>query len=401
MLSTTSTVKQRVCILGATGSIGASTLDVIARHKNRYEIFALTANKKIAELQALCLTWHPRFVVVNDAVQARGLRDSLLSLGLSTQVLEGAESLNAVASHPDVDLVMAAIVGAAGLPPCLAAAHAGKKLLLANKEALVVGGPLLMQAVKNGGGALIPIDSEHSAIFQCLPENRHHWSQRIDHVILTASGGPFRTRPPEQMKTVTPEQACAHPNWVMGQKISVDSATMMNKALEVIEAKWLFDLAPHQIKVLIHPQSIIHSMVVCRDHSVLAQMGAPDMRVPISYGLSFPERMDSGAMLPNFTGLESLSFEAVNSEQFPCLRLAWDALMAPVGSTAILNAANEMAVNAFLAKSIRFDQIYKVNFETMNALIPPKDAGNSLESLLDLDSNARYMAKNIIKKIEM
>ncbi len=396
-----SEAKKNISILGSTGSIGVNTLDVISRHKDRFEIFALTANSKIAELQAQCLTWRPHFAVVNNPAQAKALQDFLSSQGLRTEVLSGAASLDTVASHPNVDVVMAAIVGAAGLSPCLAAARAGKKLLLANKEALVVGGALLMQAVSNGGATLLPIDSEHSAIFQCLPENRHVWGQRIDHIILTASGGPFRESSLASLAKMTPDQACAHPNWVMGRKISVDSATMMNKALEVIEAKWLFDLKPNQIKVVIHPQSIIHSMVVCRDNSVLAQTGMPDMRIPISYGLSFPERMESGAALPNFTTLENLSFQDVDSQRFPCLGLAWDALFAPVGSTAVLNAANEVAVAAFLSKSIRFDQIYHVNSETLNKVTPSGNSGESLFDLIELDNKARHVAQQIAFQLRL
>ena len=266
----------------------------MVRHPQRFEVFALSAHSRIDALLAQCLQWKPRFAVVPQAAQARDLRERLRVHGVRTEVLEGAQALCELAAHPEVDSVMAAIVGAAGLAPCLAAARAGKRLLLANKEALVVGGELFMNAVRSGGASLMPIDSEHSAIFQCLPEDRSAWPARIDHIVLTASGGPFRGRDPATLKDVTPEQACAHPNWVMGRKISVDSATMMNKALEVIEARWLFALTPEQIRVVIHPQSIIHSMVVCRDNSVLAQLGTPDMRVPIAFGLSYPERIESG-----------------------------------------------------------------------------------------------------------
>ena len=278
--------KQRIAILGATGSVGVSTLDVISRHPDRFEVFALTAHSRVDELEALCLRWKPRFAVLGDAAAAKTLQQRLRAQGLRTEVMAGDAALCELAAHAEVTTVMAAIVGAAGLAPCLAAARAGKRLLLANKEALVVGGALFMNAVKTGGATLLPIDSEHSAIFQCLPEERARWREHIDHIVLTASGGPFRSRDPAALHDITPEQAVAHPNWVMGRKISVDSATMMNKALEVIEARWLFDLAPEQVRVVIHPQSIIHSMVVCRDHSVLAQLGTPDMRVPIAYGLS-------------------------------------------------------------------------------------------------------------------
>jgi 1-deoxy-D-xylulose-5-phosphate reductoisomerase len=295
---------------------------------------------------------------------------------------------------------MAAIVGAAGLAPCLAAARAGKRLLLANKEALVVGGALFMEAVRQGGATLLPIDSEHSAIFQCLPEARASWRDRIDHIVLTASGGPFLGRDPGGLKDVTPDEACAHPNWVMGRKISVDSATMMNKALEVIEARWLFDLAPEQIRVVIHPQSVVHSMVVCRDHSVLAQLGTADMRVPIAYGLAYPERIESGAARLDLLAMGPLTFEDAGVERFPGLALAYDALRGPPGSTAVLNAANEAAVAAFLRGTIRFDQIHNVNAGTVAALVPAADAARSLEGLLDLDARARDKAAQLVKDLQ-
>ena len=393
----TSTRAQRVCILGATGSVGSNTLDVISRHPDRFEVFALTAQSRIDELFAQCARWRPRYAAVPDAALARSLRDRLSAEGISTEVLDSPQALCELASHPDVDAVMAAIVGAAGLAPCLAAAHAGKRLLLANKEALVVGGALFMSAVQAGGASLLPIDSEHSAIFQCLPEDRSQWGQRIDHILLTSSGGPFRRRDPATLATVTPDEACAHPNFAMGRKISVDSATMMNKALEVIEARWLFDLAPEQIKVLIHPQQIVHSMVVCRDNSVLAQLGTPDMRVPIAYGLSFPERIESGASRLDFGALTGLDFEPPNFARYPGLALAWDALRACEGSTTVLNAANEAAVAAFLAGAIRFDQIHSVNSETISAVQPAADATRSLKGLLELDAQARARATRLVK----
>jgi 1-deoxy-D-xylulose-5-phosphate reductoisomerase len=399
MTTTTPPIRQRVCILGATGSIGTSTLDVLSRHRDRFEVFALTAHARVDELLALCLHWHPRFAVVPGIAQARVLREAVRSAGLRTEVLEGAEALSLVAAHPEVDVVMAAIVGAAGLEPCLAAARAGKRLLLANKEALVVGGALFMEAVREGGATLLPIDSEHSAIFQCLPEDRTTWAQRIDHIVLTASGGPFRDRAPDSLRDVTPDEACAHPNWVMGRKISVDSATMMNKALEVIEARWLFDLTPERIRVVIHPQSIVHSMVVCRDNSVLAQMGTPDMRVPIAYGLSFPGRIESGAGQLDFLQLQALGFEAADPLRFPGLQLAWDTLRGAEGSTAILNAANEVAVAAFLAGSIRFDQIHAVNAGTLDAVLPLPDACRSVAGLLELDAQARRGAEAIAARL--
>ena len=393
------TGRQRVCILGATGSVGNSTLDVIARHPERFEVFALTAQSRVDELFAQCLQWRPRFAALPDPKQARALRDRLLAHNLPTDVLDGPEALCELAAHPDVDAVMAAIVGAAGLAPCLAAAAAGKRLLLANKEALVVGGALFMNTVRAGGASLMPIDSEHSAIFQCLPEDRSAWQAHIDHILLTASGGPFLTRDPASLKHVTPEEACAHPNWVMGRKISVDSATMMNKALEVIEARWLFDLAPEQIRVVIHPQSIVHSMVVCRDNSVLAQMGTPDMRVPIAYGLSHPRRIESGAGQLDFSAMSALRFEAPDMARYPGLALAWDTLRAAPGSTAVLNAANEVAVEAFLARTIRFDQIHSVNASALARVLPVAGDCDSMGALLALDARARRDALHYVKDL--
>jgi 1-deoxy-D-xylulose-5-phosphate reductoisomerase len=392
--------RQRVCILGATGSVGTSTLDVLSRHPDRFEVFALSAHSRMDELVQQCQQWRPRFAAVPHETQARELRQSFKAAGLRTEVLSGTQALCDLAAHPEVDSVMAAIVGAAGLPPCLAAARAGKRLLLANKEALVVGGALFINAVRSGGATLLPIDSEHSAIFQCLPEDRRTWGARIDHILLTASGGPFRTRDPATLKHVTPDEACAHPNWVMGRKISVDSATMMNKALEVIEARWLFELEPEQIRVVIHPQSIIHSMVVCRDNSVLAQLGTPDMRVPIAFGLSFPERIESGASQLDFGTLGSLSFSPPDHALYPGLALAWHTLRARSGSTAVLNAANEVAVAAFLGGVIRFDQIHAVNAHTLEAVIPEVDACNSIEALLDLDARARRGAEQFAKALQ-
>lgn len=389
----------RVCILGSTGSIGTSTLDVLSRHPDRFEVFALTAHHRVDELLAQCLVWKPRFAVLPEPAQVQLLQARLREAGSATAVLVGAEALCEMASHPEVDAVMAAIVGAAGLPPCLAAARAGKRLMLANKEALVVGGALFMAAVREGGALLLPIDSEHSAIFQCLPEDRSAWAGRVDHIILTASGGPFRTRDVSTLASVTPDQACAHPNWVMGRKISVDSATMMNKALEVIEARWLFDLTPEQIKVVIHPQSIVHSMVVCRDNSVLAQLGTPDMRVPIAFGLSFPERMVSGAGLLDFPALVGLNFEAADMRRYPGLQLAWDTLRGPEGSTAVLNAANEVAVAAFLEGAIGFDRIHEVNARSLDTVRPELGECASIEGLLELDARARRDALQHAHKV--
>lgn len=398
MSSSSIVAQQRVCILGSTGSIGASTLDVLSRHPGLFDVFALTAQSRIDELFAQCVTWKPRFAVV-PADHAPALRGRLRDAGLRTEVLEGAKGLCEIAGHPDVDSVMAAIVGAAGLAPCLESARRGKRLLLANKEALVVGGALFMRAVKEGGATLLPIDSEHSAIFQCLPEDRTTWADRIDHIVLTASGGPFRTRDPATLHDVTPEQACAHPNWVMGRKISVDSATMMNKALEVIEARWLFDLLPEQIRVVIHPQSIIHSMVVCRDNSVLAQLGTPDMRVPIAFGLSCPARISSGASALDFLSLAELRFEAADFTRYPGLQLAWDSLQAPEGTTAVLNAANEVAVESFLGGAIRFDQIHRVNASVLDEVVPQPGATGSLDGLLALDAQARRAAQAQVKEL--
>ena len=391
-------VKQRIAILGASGSIGVNTLDVVARHPERFEVFALTAHQRIAELEAQCLRFKPRFAALADASAANDLRGRLRGQGVATEVLSGEGALVELAAHPEVTTVMAAIVGAAGLAPCLAAARAGKRLLLANKEALVVGGALFMRAVHEGGATLLPIDSEHSAIFQCLPEDRAAWGQRIDHLLLTSSGGPFRTRDPATLHEVTPDMACAHPNFEMGRKISVDSATMMNKALEVIEARWLFDLRPEQVKVLIHPQQIVHSMVVCRDNSVLAQLGTPDMRVPIAYGLSFPERIESGAAAVDFTRIAALDFEAPDHARFPGLALAWDALRAREGASAVLNAANEEAVAAFLSGTIRFTDIHRVNAQTIEAVLPELPAQAALSDLLALDARARVHARSVVKE---
>ena len=388
----------RVSVLGATGSIGTNTLDVISRHPERFEVFALTGASRVPELLAQCQRWRPRYAVMPDVQAAARLREAVRECGLPTAVLDGEAALVDVAAHPDVDIVMGAIVGAAGLPPCLAAARAGKRLLLANKEALVVGGELFMQAVRDGGATLVPIDSEHSAIFQCLPEDRSSWAARIDHIVLTASGGPFRSRDPQTLQQVTPEEAVAHPNWVMGRKISVDSATMMNKALEVIEARWLFDLQPDQIRVVIHPQSIIHSMVVCRDASVLAQLGTPDMRVPIAFGLSFPHRIESGASRLDFTSLKALTFESPDTRRFPGLGLAYDALAGPQGCSAVLNAANEEAVQAFLDRRIPFTAIHEVNVGTVHALAGRWAAPSELADLLDLDARARATAQGEIAR---
>jgi 1-deoxy-D-xylulose-5-phosphate reductoisomerase len=377
-------------VLGSTGSVGASTLDVIARHPDRFEVFALSAATKVDEMLAQCARFSPKFAVMASAPHGELLAEKLARNGLPTRVLMGAGALESIASHEETDAVMAAIVGAAGLGPCLAAARAGKRLLLANKEALVVGGDLFMNTVRAGGATLLPIDSEHSAIFQSLPEDPSTWARRIDKIILTASGGPFRTRLPASLTSVTPEEACAHPNWVMGRKISVDSATMMNKALEVIEARHLFGVQPEQIEVVIHPQSVVHSMVQFTDSSVIAQLGTPDMRVPIAVGLSWPERIESGASRLDFRQMAALTFDPPNAELFPGLELAWQALRAAPGTTAVLNAANEVAVEAFLDRRLRFDRIHAVNMETLELVHPSKP--QSLGDLLALDATARAAA---------
>jgi len=383
-------MKQNITVLGSTGSIGVNTLDVVARHPDRFEVFALSAASRVDLMLEQCRQFSPQFAVMAQPQAAQELSDKLAQAGLATRVLASADALERIASDERVQVVMAAIVGAAGLPACLAAARAGKRLLLANKEALVVGGEVFLRAVREGGAKLLPIDSEHSAIFQSLPDDPATWPSRVEKIILTASGGPFRERDPATLSEVTPEQACKHPNWVMGRKISVDSATMMNKALEVIEARYLFGMTPEQIEVVIHPQSIIHSMVQYRDTSVVAQLGTPDMRVPIAYGLSWPERVASGAQALDFRALPTMTFEAPDARRFPGLQLAWEVLAGPTGSTAVLNAANEVAVQAFLDGRIRFDQIHQVNRATLDAWSAPQV--DELAGLLAIDSQARERA---------
>ncbi|BCY01644.1 1-deoxy-D-xylulose 5-phosphate reductoisomerase [Stutzerimonas stutzeri] len=382
----------QITILGATGSIGLSTLDVVARHPDRYDVFALTGFSRLAELRALCLKHRPRYAVVSDQAQARILQDQLHADGVSTRVLDGEGGLSEVAAHPEVDVVMAAIVGAAGLKPTLAAVQSGKRVLLANKEALVMSGALFMQALRDSGAVLLPIDSEHNAIFQCLPTD---YSQGLGtvgvrRILLTASGGPFREMAPDLLSDVTPEQACAHPNWSMGRKISVDSASMMNKGLELIEACWLFDARPHQVEVVIHPQSVIHSMVDYVDGSVLAQLGNPDMRTPIAHALAWPERIESGVSALDLLRVGRLDFQAPDDRRFPCLRLARTA--AEVGGTApaMLNAANEVAVDAFLNRRIRFTEIASIIDDVLNheASVPTA----CLEDVLAADRRARDFA---------
>ncbi|KQP44246.1 1-deoxy-D-xylulose-5-phosphate reductoisomerase [Pseudorhodoferax sp. Leaf274] len=390
-------MKQRLSILGSTGSVGANTLDVVARHPDRFEVLALTAATQVDAMLQQCAQFRPRFAVMADADAARRLRERIHAEGLPVEVMAGADAIAQVAAHPDVHAVMAAIVGAAGLAPCLAAARAGKRLLLANKEALVVGGQVFLDAVQAGGALLLPIDSEHSAVFQSLPEDPATWSRRIEKIMLTSSGGPFRTRDPATLRDVTPEQACAHPNFAMGRKISVDSATMMNKGLEVIEAKYLFGVTPEQIEVVIHPQQIIHSMVQFHDASVMAQLGTPDMRVPIAYGLSWPERIESGTPRLDFARIAAMTFEVPDLARFPCLALAWAALRAPSGTCAVLNAANEVAVAAFLDRRISFDQIHQLNHATLEGVTPSNPG--SLADLLALDALAREHAHRHIARL--
>ncbi len=392
---------QQVAILGSTGSIGVNTLDVLARHPQRYRVFALTASTRVDKMLAQCVQFRPTVAVMASPDHAAVLAQQCKDHGLTTRVLGGAQHIEEVAADERVDVVMAAIVGAAGLGACMRAALAGKRLLLANKEALVVGGAVFMQAVAAGDARLLPIDSEHSAIFQSLPLDASSWARQIDKLILTASGGPFRTWPVAKLREVTPDQACAHPNWVMGRKISVDSATMMNKALEVIEASYLFGVAAARIDVVIHPQSVIHSMVQYRDGSVVAQLGTPDMRGPISYGLAWPERIESGAATLDFSTLAALTFESIHSAEhkarFPGLELAWQALAATSGTTAILNAANEVAVESFLQRRIRFDEIHAVNTETLGRLLPPPVHG--IGDLLALDRESRSCAQGVVARM--
>jgi len=394
------TVSRNITILGATGSIGVSTLDVLARHADRYTVFALTADRKWQLLAVQCLQHKPRYAVINDPAAADELEKELRRQGSKTEVLQGVSALEDVAAHADVDTVMAAIVGAAGLLPTLAAVKAGKKVLLANKEALVMGGSLFTRAVADSKATLLPIDSEHNAIFQCLPNHRADYladglaSSGVRKILLTASGGPFRNTPIADLKQVTPTQACAHPNWNMGQKISVDSATMLNKGLELIEACWLFNATPKQVQVVIHPQSVIHSMVEYVDGSVLAQLGNPDMRTPIAHALAWPERMESGVSSLDIIATARLDFSAPDYQRFPCLRLAELAAQASGTAPAILNAANEVAVAAFLAQQLRFDQIPSVIEQVLQQL--PVTQAISLDSILAVDAEARALAQQAI-----
>ncbi len=385
-------------VLGATGTIGVNTLDVVARHPDRFEIFALTGATQSERLFQQCLQHRPKYAVMLAPIAARELREQLKQAGVATEVLEGAAALTEVAIAPEVDTVMAAIVGAAGLPATLAAAHAGKRILLANKETLVVSGQLFMDAIAASGAELLPIDSEHNAIFQALPRDFSGDLHRagVKALWLTASGGPFRQLSAAQIAHATPAQAIAHPNWVMGKKISVDSASLMNKGLEVIEARWLFNAQAKQIKVVVHPQSIVHSMVEYADGSVIAQMGTPDMRTPIAYALGFPERIEAGVSPLELLG-KNLSFEEPDHARFPCLKLAFDALHIGGAAAAVLNAANEVAVAQFLDGAIAFPAIPASIEHAMNKLVDlPAD---TLESLLDADQRARALTEHYLAGI--
>jgi len=391
---------QTITLLGATGSIGVSTLDVIARHPNKYRVFALTAHSQVDKLAAQCQQFNPQYAVVGDSQSASRLQSLLKSSGSKTQVLWGRDSLCAVASDTAVDTVMAAIVGAAGLVPTLAAVQAGKKILLANKESLVMAGGLFMQAVADSGSLLLPIDSEHNAIFQCLPEDFNSSADRsgVKKLLLSASGGPFRGWSAEQMQSVTPDQACAHPNWSMGRKISVDSATLMNKGLELIEACWLFDMPASQIEVVVHPQSVIHSLVQYIDGSVLAQLGNPDMRTPIAHALAWPQRIDAGVADLDLFEVAQLNFEKPDLDSFPCLAMAKAAAAAGKNAPAILNAANEIAVQAFLDQRISFMQIAAVVEQTLNGQILTEP--QSLAAVQESDEQARLYSSAYIKRLE-
>jgi len=381
-----------ITVLGATGSIGLSTLDVLARHPDRYRIVALTANAQVERMAELCRAHRPSYAVMADEQAAEKLRDRLQGEAPDIQILAGVAGLEKVAALPEADYVMAAIVGAAGLPPALAAARAGKRILLANKEALVMSGRIFVDEVRRGGAELLPIDSEHNAIFQCMPGNFADGLENVGirRILLTASGGPFRATPLSELAGVSPEQAVAHPNWSMGRKISVDSATMMNKGLEVIEACWLFDASPRQVQVVLHPQSVIHSMVDYVDGSVLAQLGNPDMRTPIAHALAWPERMASGVDSLDLFMVGQLDFEEPDLRRFPCLRLAFDAIEAGGTSPAVLNAANEVAVDAFLEGRIGFTDIAEVIEGTLGEL--SSRPADSLEIIFEQDAAAREVA---------
>ncbi|MEW7981384.1 MAG: 1-deoxy-D-xylulose-5-phosphate reductoisomerase [gamma proteobacterium symbiont of Phacoides pectinatus] len=386
-------------VLGSTGSIGVSTLDVAARHPRRFRVVALTANRDVGKLFAQCRQFQPRYAVMADAECARELARRLAQVACPTEVLSGVEGLESVAALAEVQFVMAAIVGAAGLLPTLAAVRAGKRILLANKEALVVAGQLFMQEADRNNALILPVDSEHNAIFQCMPHDYRRGFARVgvERILLTASGGPFRQLPLERLSRVTPKQACAHPNWSMGRKISVDSATMMNKGLELIEACWLFHTTPERVQVVVHPQSVIHSMVQYVDGSVLAQLGHPDMRTPIAHAMAWPERITSGVSGVDLFEVARLDFEPPDPRRFPCLSLASQAITAGGTAPALLNAANEVAVAAFLEERIGFDAIPALIEAVLNDLTPV--AADSLETLLEADREARALAEQKARKL--
>ena len=391
-------MRRKLTVLGATGSIGVSTLDVVARHADRYEVVALTGNTRVDVLFDQCLQHRPRYAVVGQEKDMAGLTGRLRSAGLDTEVLAGPQALERVAALPEVDTVMAAIVGAAGLQPTLAAVRQGKRVLLANKEVLVMAGALFMAEVRTHGAVLLPIDSEHNAVFQSLPPDYAGDPARagVSHILLTASGGPFRSSSLERLKTVTPDEACTHPNWAMGRKISVDSATMMNKGLEVIEAHWLFNVSPDQIEVVIHPQSVIHSLVQYVDGSVVAELGNPDMRTPIAHALAWPERIAAGVAPLDLPAIAQLSFEQPDFERFPCLALAYRALRAGGNAATILNAANEVAVAAFLDGRLPFLAIAKVIAATLDAV--PIAQIPDLSAVLADDARARSVAEDFLAR---
>ena len=382
-----------VAILGSTGSIGLSTLDVIARHPDRYRVVALSANRDVQGILQQCREFRPQLAAMADPGSAGKLQRLLADEGIPTEVMAGPAGLEAVATHPDASDLMASIVGAVGVLPTLAAVRLGRRILLANKEALVVSGALFMAAAGASGAQILPIDSEHNAVFQCMPRNFGEGLARVgvERILLTASGGPFRQHTPEQLQDVTPAQACAHPNWDMGRKISVDSATMMNKGLEVIEARWLFDAQPGQIEVVVHPQSVIHSLVQYVDGSVLAQLGNPDMRTPIAHALAWPDRHDSGVGALDLLSVARLDFEPPDLRRFPCLRLAFEAISAGGTAPAVLNAANEVAVERFLAGVLAFTEIAEVVEKTVAEF--PHFEAEDLDQLLDADGRARALAE--------
>ena len=394
---------QRITVLGATGSIGDSTLDVIARNPDRFSVFALSGRERLERLASLCLRFAPRYAAVPGAKEATELAALLRASGCATEIVHGPDALAQVAAHPEVDTVVAAIVGAAGLEATIAAAQAGKRILLANKEALVMAGPVFVNACLAGGATVLPIDSEHNAVFQCLPPARTIGATALQgagvrRILLTASGGPFRTWTVERMRDVSPEQACAHPNWSMGRKISVDSATMMNKGLELIEAHLLFGVSEADIEIVVHPQSVIHSLVEYRDGSVLAQLGHPDMRTPIAHALGHPERIESGVSMIDLAAIARLEFEAPDPVRFPCLRLAREALREGPAAVCALNASNEMAVDAFLRRQIGFGDIAEVSDAVLQAL-GPRAAPTDVNDVLVLDAQARTLAADRMRRI--